>query len=127
VPVQYIPKPIKADVTTPVRALCANILDYTNVYQNNTLRPILAIISVLCTSGGIVGIGGFCRAIGTADPSPTPNMDYIYFGWQQAPGNNEWISGNITLLIPPGWYYRVFVQAGLNQAVFLHEWVEIAL
>jgi len=127
VPVSYIPKPIRAVITTPVRALCANQMDFTNVYQNTTLRPILCVISVNCESGGAVGIGGMCRALGTTENDPNPDGDWIYFGWQSAPGNNESISGIITILVPPGWYYRVFRNEGPLQDVGLHEWVEIEL
>lgn len=118
-PVEYIPHPIRATVTFPVRAL-------NTVYQNNRLRPILVIIT---TNHAWINVN-HCRADAYIGPTNPPLLYIADVGFFATPGGavpqNVYHTWNF--MVPAGYYYRAgtFVGPPPN-AVTLINWTEVEL
>ena len=119
-PVEYIPHPIKANAFDRIA-----VRAYAGVYQNLTLRPIMVLVTSQHTSGGV---GGAARAIAYIDPPPGPGGNAVgYSGWLNTPGAGRVLHGQITFLVPPGWFYRVLSLVAGGGANALNEWWEYEL
>ena len=95
-PVQYIPKPIKAEQQViGARAYLVN-------YQNATLRPIMVVV----TSWHITVGAGACRVIGyngAVNPAGVWQASGGYFVSPIGVTNHSLLS----FLVPAGYWYRV--------------------
>ena len=110
-PVQYIPHPIRAIVSYPVRVTDVN-------YQNTTLRPMLVICSVACHTLAVVG-NSEAWAIGRTDPFSPPTSNVSGTGLHLiARTVIEYDFGTIVLLVPPGYFWRIHaVLTGVGSGV----------
>ena len=124
-PVEYIPHPIRATRTTPVRALDPNLGAFINVYQNLTLRPILCQVSVECTQNVVANNARFVAYTGaTALPADVAG----YGGFRALAGAGTGFEHYYTaFLVAPSQYYRVAADQGAGNVVALNIWVEIQL
>lgn len=125
-PVQYIPKPIRANVRDEIgnRHLNTGGADHTHVYQNTTLRPVLVVVVLACISAGA---GVFCRGIGQVGPTTPPGSTISYGGWQVSPGGGEHGHWTCIVMVPPGWYYQFYRDIGIGEQVEINEWWEVDL
>jgi len=118
VPVNYTPKPIKADVTFPVRAV-------NTQYQNLRLRPLLVIVATtLITWAPGVDTARLTALVGAVPPLAAVDtvahvgnvgaIDHIH-------------NATLTFIVPPGWYYYAleFLAGGGTNVVL--SWTEVEL
>ena len=124
-PVQYIPHPIQALRTIPVRALDPTLGAFVNVYQNLRLRPISIQVSVECTKN-IVGNNARFVAYTGAGPNPADVAGYGGFRGLAGSGT-DFAHFYIEFMVEPGQYYRVAANQGAGNVVALNIWVEIEL
>jgi len=126
VPVQYIPHPIRAVRTTPVRALDPTLGARVNVYQNNRLRPISVQVSVECTQNIV---GNNARFVAYTGPTILLCADVSGYGGHRglAGAGTGFAHFYLEFMVEPGQYYRVAADQGAGNVVALNIWVEIEL
>ncbi len=126
-PVRYIPHPITALRTTPVRALDPGLFAFVNVYQNLRLRPISVQVSCECTRVNVLQNARFVAYTGPGG-GPNPGDVAGYGGFRGGPGMTPCFAHFFTeFMVPPGIYYRVAADVGAANIVALNIWVEIEL
>ena len=124
-PVEYIPHPIQALRTVPVRALDPTLGAMVNVYQNLRLRPISVQVSVQCNKLIPANWARFVAYTG-AGPNPADVAGYGGF-WAQAGTAIQHAHFYLEFMVEPGQYYRVAANQGAGNVVALNIWVEIEL
>ena len=124
-PVSYIPHPIRAVRTVPVRALDPTLGAYVNVYQNLTLRPLSVQVSCQCQRNNVFQNARFVAYTGAgANPADVAG----YGGFLGGAGTTPCFAHFYTeFMVAPGQYYRVAIDAGPASVVALNIWVEIEL
>ena len=116
-PVQYIPHPIKVEVTYPVRLLNTN-------YQNTTLRPRVALIRVhtnvfaandaAAVAAYVWETGPWANTVSQTGINTTSPIQLTMYG-------------GIIMFIPAGWFYRARDVVAGGGMVTLTDWVEVGL
>jgi len=125
VPVRYIPHPIQAIRTVPVRALDPTLGAFVNVYQNNRLRPISVQVSVEVTQNIV---GNQARFVAYTGAGPNPADVAGYGGFRALAGAGTGFAHfYLEFMVEPGQYYRVAADQGAGNVVALNVWVEIEL
>lgn len=110
-PIRYIPKPIKATITNPVRAL-------DTVYTNNTLRPIMVLVT--------------CWHVVIAPAQACRVNAFVAGGWTSsggsfvAPGNGT-IHSFMSIMVPAGATYEVRTGDFGGNASQLNRWTEVEM
>lgn len=124
-PVEYIPHPIQAVRTVPVRALDPTLGAFVNVYQNLRLRPVSVQVSVECTKAVI---GNDARFVAYTGVGANPTDVSGYGGFRGLAGTaQQFAHFYLEFLVEPGLYYRVAADQGVGNTVALNIWVEIEL
>ena len=124
-PVRYIPHPIQAVRTVPVRALDPFPGAFVNVYQNLRLRPISVQVTCECTQNVVANMARF---IATTGAGPNPGDVAGYGGYQGLVGaGTSFAHFYVEFMVAPGQYYAVAADQGVGNVVALNIWVEIEL
>ena len=119
-PVSYTPKPIKAEVNNYVPpARLPGV-----VYQNTDLRPRLILLT--CTQNCPLGVGDAVVVYGFVGPATPPVWIASYCGIGDT-NDKVGHSGNIVMIVPPGYYYRITVVLLGAATNSIDSWTEIEL
>ena len=119
-PVQYIPHPIRATITYPVRAL-------DTTYQNLGLRPILVMVTVSARCNAAVLAQAFVMVL--VDPAWPPAINVAATGLPALTrAHDERDYSVISFLVPPGQYYRLMSNVlGVGTTLTAPWWQEVQL
>ena len=113
------PRPVKAVISHPVRAL-------DTIYQNTTGRPLLILVTCRCVRADVAGAYAEFGAL-VEDVTP-PTVCSSTEGLYTADNNADDVWGNITFAVPNGYYYQVYSgTGGVGSSVTLIEWTEVEL
>jgi len=112
------PRPVKAAITYPSRALGTN-------YQNTTGRPLVVIVSAQCTRANAAAqwalIVGYVKASSPADTA------VVSAGLRQMDNVNEIMGVVIIFVVPNNYYYNAAQSKSALSDVALLTWAEVEL
>ena len=119
-PIEYIPHPIKAELTMPVRS-------YGVIYQNTRLRPILCLITILSRTLLTAADSAAYAQGQLAATSPPLNVTACGLPTFTR-DHSEYDFGMLVLMVPAGYYYRVNPYLlGAGSTISATYWMEVEL
>jgi len=113
------PRPVKAVITYPSRAL-------DTVYQNTTGRPKLCIVSVYCSRANVATAKAI---VNIYVDDVTPPTDWVGdAGLVMMSSVPEIIEANVVFMVPNNFYYKLASDvAGAGSSVGVTAWTEVEL